>query len=393
VSNPESPATGPLSGVRVIEIAGAGPAPFCAMMLSDLGADVVRIDRIPDLEVDTTTGPGMASFADGVLGRGRRSVAIDLKSAEGVAVVLDLVADSDALLEGFRPGVMERLGIGPEECFRRNPRLVFGRITGWGQDGPYAQAAGHDLNYIALAGALAPIGRKGERPVPPLNLIGDFGGGGMLLSVGVIAALLESARSGRGQVVDAAMVDGSAYLMTMMYELLGRGSWVQDREANPNDGGAHFYDVYETADGEHVSIAAMEPRFYAELLDRLGLPAEDLPAQWDPRNWPELSERLAAVFRTRTRAQWCELLEGTNACFAPVLRMSEAIHHPHNVYRGTFTTVAGVPQPSPAPRFSRTPAAVTRPAARPGEHTDEVLSERGLPSERIHRLRRSGRIG
>jgi alpha-methylacyl-CoA racemase len=384
---------GPLSGVRVLEIAGIGPAPFCAMMLSDLGAEVIRIDRIPAADAGTTAASGVGTLSDGILGRGRRSVALDLKSPEGVALVLDLVADSDALIEGFRPGVLERLGIGPDECLRRNPKLVYGRLTGWGQEGPYAQAAGHDLNYIALAGALAPIGRRGERPVPPLNLIGDFAGGGMLLATGITAALVEAGRSGQGQVVDAAMVDGSAYLMTMMYELLGRGGWVQERGSNPNDGGAHFYDVYETADGEHVSVAAMEPRFYAELLDRIGLAAEDLPAQWDPASWPELSARLAEVFRTRTRAQWCELLEGTNACFAPVLRMSEAIEHPHNVHRGTFTTVAGVPQPAPAPRFSRTPGAVARPAARAGEHTDEVLAEHGVSAERIDALRRSGAVG
>jgi alpha-methylacyl-CoA racemase len=310
-----------------------------------------------------------------------------------VATALSLVAGADALIEGFRPGVMERLGVGPEVCLKRNPRLVYGRLTGWGQEGPYAQAAGHDLNYIALAGALAPIGRRGGRPAPPLNLIGDFAGGGLLLAMGITAALLEASRSGKGQVVDAAMVDGSAYLMTMIYELLGRGSWVEEREANVNDGGAHFYDVYETADGEYVSIAAMEPQFYAELLERIGLADADLPAQWDRGRWPELTQRLAAVFRSRTRAEWCALLEGTNACFAPVLRMSEALAHPHNMHRSTFTTVEGVPQAAPAPRFSRTPGVIPRPAARPGEHTDEVLTEHGVSAERIATLRRSSAIG
>lgn len=354
---------GPLTGVKVVEVAGIGPAPFCAMVLSDLGAEVVRIDRIP--RPGGARGAGVDALTEGILGRGRRSVALDLKHPDGMATALDLVAEADALVEGFRPGVMERLGLGPNACLQRNPRLVYGRLTGWGQEGPYAQTPGHDLNYIALSGALAAIGRRGQRPVPPLNLIGDFAGGGLLLAVGIAAALVERDRSGRGQVVDAAMVDGSAYLMTMAYELLGRGLWMEEREANPNDGAAHFYDVYETADGEYVSIAAMEPQFYAELLERIGLADADLPPQWDRARWPELTDQLAAVFRSRTRAEWCALLEGTDACFAPVLRMSDAISHPHNVHRGTFTTVDGVAVAAPAPRFSRTPAAVARPAARP----------------------------
>lgn len=383
---------GPLSGVRVLEIAGIGPGPFCAMVLGDLGADVVRVDRLPDSSVSGEAS-GLASITAGILGRGRRSIAVDLKKPDGVQVVLDLVSGADALLEGFRPGVMERLGLGPEVCLERNPRLVYGRLTGWGQEGPYAQTAGHDLNYIALSGALAPVGRRGERPVPPLNLIGDFAGGGMLLALGITAALLETTRSGQGQVVDAAMVDGSAYLMMMMYELLGRGGWVEEREANANDGGAHFYDVYETADGEHVSIAAMEPQFYAELLERLGLADEQLPDQWDRAAWPALTERFAAIFRSRTRDEWCELLEGTSTCFAPVLRMSEAVQHPHNVHRGMFTTVDGVVQPAPAPRFGRTPGSVSSPAPRPGQHTDVVLDDLGLTASRIAELRRTGAVG
>lgn len=383
-------ASGPLAGVLVVEFAGIGPAPFAAMLLADLGADVVRIDRIPDAPPDSA---GIGSLTDGILGRGRRSVALDLKHPDGLGVALNLVACADAVIEGFRPGVMERLGMGPDDCLARNPRLVYGRLTGWGQDGPYAQSAGHDLNYIALAGALAPIGRRGEAPVPPLNLVGDFAGGGLLMAFGIAAALVEAGRSGQGQVVDAAMVDGSAYLMTMMYELLGRGRWVEERGANPNDGGAHFYDVYETADGEHVSIAAMEPQFYAELLERIGLADAGLPPQWDRARWPELRARFAQVFRTRTRAEWCALLEGTNACFAPVLRMSEAVKHPHNVHRGTFTTVDGVVSPAPAPRFGRTPGAVARPAAAPGEHTDEVLAELGSSPARIAELRSCGAVG
>lgn len=382
--------TGPLAGLRILEFAGVGAAPFCAMMLSDLGADVVRVDRVGAGSADAG---GMSAITEGILGRGRRSVALNLKHPDGVATALRLVAGADALVEGFRPGVMERLGLGPSVCLRHNPRLVFGRLTGWGQDGPYAQSAGHDLNYIALAGALATMGRRDRPPSAPLNLIGDFGGGGMLMANGVMAALIEAGRSGRGQVVDAAMIDGAAYQMTMMYELLARGAWVEDREANFNDGGSHFYDVYETADGEYISIAAMEPRFYAELLRRVGLTDADLPDQWDRRGWARASERLAELFRTRTRAQWCELLEGTDVCFAPVLRMSEAPNHPHNVHRDAFVTVDGVVQPAPTPRFSRTPGAVAGPAARVGEHSDEVLAELGLSAEHIAGLRGVGAIG
>lgn len=379
---------GPLAGIRVVELAGIGPAPFCAMLLADLGADVVRIDRPPVPGGDPRAGIG--SLTDGILGRGRRSVALDLKHPDGLATALDLVAGADALLEGFRPGVTERLGLGPEVCLDRNPRLVYARLTGWGQDGPLAQRAGHDLTYIALAGALAPVG--GERPVAALNLVGDFAGGGLLTAFGIVAALLEARGSGRGQVVDAAMVDGSAYLMTMMYELLGRGAWVEERESNPNDGGAPFYRTYETADGEHVAVAAMEPQFWAELVTRTGLDAADLPPQWDRAGWPELTRRLAAVFRTRTRAQWAAELADTDACVAPVLRMSEALAHPHNVARGTFTTVDGIAQPAPVPRFGRTPGAVARPAARAGEHTDEVLAEHGVAADRIAALRASGAV-
>lgn len=386
--------TGPLEGIRVVEIAGIGPAPFCAMMLSDLGADVVRIDR-PAAPGAGAPAPasGLAAMTEGILGRGRRSIALDLKKPDGIATALDLVAGADALVEGFRPGVMERLGLGPDVCLERNPRLVYGRLTGWGQTGPYAMTAGHDLNYIALAGALAPVGRRALPPPPPLNLIGDFGGGGMLMATGLLAALLESARSGRGQVVDAAMVDGATYQMTMMYEMLGRGAWVEERESNANDGGSHFYDVYETADGEFVAVAAMEPRFYAELLEKVGLSVEDLPDQWDPEGWPEASRRLAALFSSRTRDEWCRILEGTDACFAPVLRMSEAPEHPHHVERGAFVTVDGVVAPAPAPRFSRTPGAVARPASSAGQHSDEILAELGRSAQQIAELRGSGAVG
>jgi alpha-methylacyl-CoA racemase len=373
---------GPLAGVRVVELAGIGPGPFCAMLLADLGAEVLRVDR------PAAARPGWPT----VLARGRRSVAVDLKHPDGAGVVLDLVASADALVEGFRPGVAERLGIGPDACLARNPRLVYGRVTGWGQEGPWRLAAGHDIDYVALAGALHPIGQAGGPPVPPLNLLGDFGGGGMLLAFGVVAALLEAGRSGTGQVVDAAMVDGAALLTTQFHELLAAGLWHEERGANLLDGGAPFYGVYETADGRHLAVGALEPRFYAELLRRLGLDAGDLPAQLDREGWPLLRERLAALFRTRTREEWCELLAGTDACVAPVLELAEAPVHPHNRARGTFVEVGGVVQPSPAPRFSRTPCDPPSPATRPGEHSDQALAGWGVPSDAVARLRAAGAI-
>jgi alpha-methylacyl-CoA racemase len=381
-------AMGPLAGIRIIELGGIGPAPFGAMLLSDLGADVITVHRA-SLVGAPVTDP-IAAVTQGTLARGRRSLGLDLKQPEGRATLLDLLASADGVVEGFRPGVMERLGLGPEVCLEANPALVYARMTGWGQDGPYAQAAGHDINYIALAGVLAHIGRRDERPVPPMSLIGDFAGGGMLLALGMVAALFEARRSGRGQVVDAAMVDGSALLMTMMYELLGRGQWDEARESNMNDGGAPFYDVYETSDQKYVSIAAMEPKFFTELLTRIGIDPGELPDQWDPTTWPVAKKRLAEVLGSRTRQEWCDLLEGTDACFAPVLTMSEAVHHPHNVERGAFTEVGGIVQPSPAPRFSRTPATVQRPPAEPGQHTDEILAEAGMHPDHIAVLRERG---
>ncbi|MGH9187024.1 MAG: CaiB/BaiF CoA transferase family protein [Acidimicrobiales bacterium] len=381
---------GPLAGLKIIEVAGIGPGPFCAMVLADMGADVIRVDR-------TGTVGGFGGVDDpppaDVLNRGRRSVAVDLKNADGVEVVLSLAAEADGLLEGFRPGVAERLGIGPEACHARNPRLVYGRMTGWGQDGPYASAAGHDINYIALAGALHPIGRRGEAPVPPLNLVGDFGGGGLLLAFGMVCGLLEATRSGEGQVVDAAMVDGAALLSTFIYGLRAMGLWTDERGTNMLDTGAHFYDVYETADGEHVSIGSIEPQFYADLLRLTGLEAEDIPWQFDREQWPALKERVAAIFRTKTRDEWCALMEGTDVCFAPVLSMAEAPEHPHNVARGTFTDVAGIVQPGPAPRFSRTPGAIARPPAHAGQHTGEVLEDwLGWDADRVAKLRDAGAI-
>jgi alpha-methylacyl-CoA racemase len=352
------------------------------MLLADLGAEVLRVDR------PAASRPAWPT----VLARGRRSVAVDLKHPDGAGVVLDLVAAADALVEGFRPGVAERLGIGPDACLARNPRLVYGRVTGWGQEGPWRLAAGHDIDYVALAGALHPIGQAGGPPVPPLNLVGDFGGGGMLLALGVVAALLEAGRSGAGQVVDAAMVDGAALLTTQFHELLAAGLWGEERGANLLDGGAPFYGVYETADGRHLAVGALEPQFYAELLRRLGLDGGDLPAQLDRDGWPLLRERLAALFRTRTREEWCELLAGTDACVAPVLGLGEAPAHPHNRARGTFVDVGGVTQPAPAPRFSRTPCDPPAPAARPGEHTDQALADWGVPPDEIARLRATATI-
>ncbi len=377
---------GPLTGFRILEIAGIGPGPFAGMMLSDMGAEVLRIDRVQSVGA---AGPGNSSFD--ILSRGRRSAAVDLKHPDGVALVLDLVERADALFEGFRPGVMERLGLGPEPCLERNPALVYGRMTGWGQEGPLAHASGHDINYIALAGALEPIGRRGQAPVPPLNLIGDFGGGGLMLAYGIVCALLERSRSGAGQVVDAAMVDGAAALMAVFYGAQQSGFW-GERGTNLLDTGSHFYDVYETADRKYVSVGSIEPQFYAELLKRLGLAAEDLPPQMDRERWPELEERFAKLFKSRTRDEWCELLEGSDACFAPVLSLAEAPEHPHNVARGTFIEIAGAIQPGPAPRFSRSHAQVAGPPARAGAHTDEVLTDWGVAADRISALRASSAI-
>jgi alpha-methylacyl-CoA racemase len=373
---------GPLTDVRVVELGGIGPGPFCGMVLADLGAEVVRCER-----PNAVAHPVPADL----LLRGRRSLAVDLKHPDGAALVLDLIARSDAVFEGFRPGVAERLGLGPDDCLARNPKVVYGRMTGWGQDGPLAAAAGHDINYIALAGALHPIGRRGGGPVPPLNLVGDFGGGGMLLALGMVAALLEARRSGRGQVVDAAMVDGAALLTTMFHSLRAAGFWADERGTNLLDTGAHFYDVFECADGEYVSIGSIEPQFYAALLSGLGLEDDDeLRPQMDRSRWPEMKQRLAEVFLTRTREEWTERFEGTDVCFAPVLSMAEAPAHAHLSERATFVEVGGVVQPAPAPRFSRTSAAVPVPPPRPGEDTDALLDELGVDPARVAELRRAG---
>jgi alpha-methylacyl-CoA racemase len=377
--------SGPLEGYRVVELAGLGPAPFAAMLLADLGADVVRVDR-PN--ASTPAGRGDVVY------RGRRSIAIDVKEPQGREVVLDLAGRADAFIEPFRPGVAERLGIGPDECFDRNRRLVYGRMTGWGQEGPLAARAGHDIDYIALAGALWPLGTEGEPPVPPLNLVGDFGGGGMLLAVGVLAALLETQRSGTGQVVDAAMVDGAALLMTFIWGMREIGVWSDRRSANPLDGAAPYYRSYACADERYVAVGAMEPQFYAALVRLTGLADEaPLPDQLDQSTWPDITDRLARIFRTRSRDEWCELAEGIDACLAPVLDFEEARNHPHNVVRGTFTEVDGVSQPAPAPRFARTPASISGPVALPGEHTDDVLSEwLARDADEIANLRAAGAV-
>lgn len=379
---------GPLDGIKIIELAGIGPGPFCAMMLADMGADVIRVDR-----AQSVVGGDPANPPADVLNRGRRSVGLDLKQPEGVETLLQLVGAADALIEGFRPGVAERLGVGPDVCLARNPRLVFGRMTGWGQDGPYAQMAGHDINYIALAGALEPLGRAGDKPLPPINMIGDFGGGGMLLAFGVATALVEAQRSGKGQVVDAAMVDGAAVLMTMIHAFRAMGIWEDNRGTNLLDTGAFYYEVYETKDGKYVSIGSLERQFYAVLLDKLGLTDDPtMPHPMDKAQWPAMKERFTEIFLTKTRDEWCEIFEGTDACFAPVLTMSEAPAHPHNVERGTFVERNGVVQPAPAPRFSRTPAKIQRPPAFPGQHTDEVLTDWGLDADAVAKLRASGAI-
>jgi alpha-methylacyl-CoA racemase len=381
--------TGPLSGVRVIELAGIGPGPYAGMMLADMGADVLRVDRA------SAVGSQGGQRTD-ILGRGRRSVGIDLKHPEGRDAVLRLVESADALIEGFRPGVTERLGLGPDDCLARNPKLVYGRMTGWGQEGPYAPTAGHDINYIALSGTLSLIGRKGAPPTPPVNIIGDFGGGGMFLAFGVVCGILEASRSGQGQVVDAAMVDGAAVLAAMVWGFKAGGGW-GERGTNLLDTGAWYYDVFETSDGGWISLGSLEPQFFAEMIRITGLAADvdgggPIPPQGDKATWPAAKDRLAAIIRTKSRDEWCALMEGTDVCFAPVLDLDEAAAHPHHVQRSTFVEVDGVMQPAPAPRFSRTPGAIRSSAPAAGEHTDEALSSWGLDEAEIAKLHAAGAI-
>ncbi len=380
---------GPLEHVTVVELAGIGPGPFACMMLADLGAAVIRVDRLPS----GGSGPMQALLRnDGIVDRGRRSLSVDLKDPRGLGAVMRLVERADILVEGYRPGVAEKLGLGPGPCRERNRRLVYGRMTGWGQDGPLAQAAGHDINYIALSGALHGIGAADRPPVPPLNLVGDYGGGGMLLAVGVLAALAQAQRDGEGQVVDAAMTDGAALLMALPYGLLAKGLWQDARERNFLDGAAHFYGTYECADGRHVSVGAIEPQFYRRLLELCGVDDARFEEQWEAARWPALRRELAAIFRTRTRDEWCRLLEGSDACFAPVLSMTEAPGHPHNAARRTFVTDEGVTQPAPAPRFDRTPAQLPARAPRVGEHTSELLAAVGYTDAEIAALLDAGTV-
>lgn len=371
---------GPLSGFKIIELAGIGPGPFCGMMLADMGAEVIRVERFSAAADSAATAP------KDILARNRRSIAVDLKSPAGIETVMRLIEGADALFEGFRPGVTERLGLGPDQCLERNERLVYGRMTGWGQDGPMAQAAGHDINYIGLAGALHAMGRAGEKPVPPLNLVGDFGGGGMLLAYGLVCALLEVSKSGKGQVVDAAMIDGTSALMAMFYSMSASGRFHLERGTNLLDGGAHFYDTYRTKDDEHICIGSIEPQFYALLIEKAGLDAEKFAPQMDESQWPELKAELTNVFLTKTRAQWCELMEGTDVCFAPVLNLQEAAEHPHSKARNSYLQVDGVLQHAPAPRFSRTRAGEVKGARVPGEDSRAVLQEFGFSDAEVGQL-------
>jgi len=374
---------GPLKGIKIIEMAGIGPGPFCGMVLADLGAEVIRVDRA------SAKGSGSRQEASN---RGKKSIAVDLKSKEGVEIVLKLVSEADALFEGFRPGVMERLGLGPDVCLDKNKAIVYGRMTGWGQDGPLANAAGHDINYISISGALAAIGRPGSPPVPPLNLVGDFGGGGMLLALGLVSALLESKQSGKGQVVDAAMTDGSALLMTMMYTMQSSGFWNNSMGSNMLDGGAHFYDTYECSDGKYISLGSIEPQFYKLLCDLAEFNQELSSNQMSRETWGEKKDLIKEIFLKKTRDEWCQLMEGTDVCFAPVLDMKEAPEHPHNEARKTFIEIEGAIQPAPAPRFSRTEAEIKSLPSIAGEHTDEILQSLNLSSEEIKELRSSGSV-
>jgi alpha-methylacyl-CoA racemase len=377
---------GPLQGIKVLEFEAIGPGPFCGMVLADLGADVLVVDRPSDPGLGLGRGRNVE-----VMMRGKRSLTLDLKSKDGVAAALELAARADALIEGFRPGVMERLGLGPDVLLAKNPKLIYGRMTGWGQDGPLAARAGHDINYIALTGLLHAIGRAGQSPAPPLNLVGDFGGGGMLLALGIACALVETGRSGKGQVVDAAMVEGAGLLGAMFSGMLASKRWNESaRGVNLLDSGAPWYDAYETKDGKYVSIGSIEPKFYADLLQRLGLEKEALPAQMDVAQWPVLRKRFGEVFRSKTRDEWCTAFEGSDACFAPVLTFSEARGHAHNAARGGYVEVAGIPQPAPAPRFSRTPGAVARKPPERGEGGRAALGDWGLAASEIDKLKRLG---
>lgn len=380
--------SGPLTGLKVIELAGIGPAPMCGMMLSDMGAEVVRVDRLAD------AGLGIAMPKKyNLLGRGRRSIALDLKKPESIEALLKLIDKADVVLEGFRPGVMERLGLGPDICLERNPRLVFARVTGWGQEGPLSKSAGHDLNYIALSGALHAIGRSNdEPPTPPLNLVGDFGGGTMFVLTGILAALFEVNKSGQGQVVDAGMVDGALSLMTSIYGMFASGVQTDQRASNILDSGSHFYNTYETKDGLYVSIGSIETKFYAELLEKMQIDPDSMAPQMERESWPAMTEKLKELFLTKTRDEWCAIMENTDICFAPVLSLEEAPEYPHNKERNAFVEVEGVMHPAPAPRFSATPSSIKGPTPKTGEHTEEVMLDWGISSDEVNALRAGGAI-
>jgi len=389
---PADPPSGPLSGVRVIEMAAIGPVPFCGMLLADLGAEVLRVDRPPGSGDRSGATSRVLSQAPEryVMHRGRRSVAVDLKHPEGREVVLRLASQADALVEGFRPGVMEKLGIGPDACLERNARLVYGRMTGWGQDGPLSATAGHDINYIALSGALSNFARAGERPVPPVNLVGDMGGGGLFLAFGLVCGVLEARGSGRGQVVDAAMIDGAAALTMILHSMLAQGRWHDRPGTNFSDTGSPFYEVYETLDGRYVAVGAIEAPFWRQLLEHLGIAETELGDRDDPANWPAMKDRLAAVFRTRTRDEWAQVFATTDSCVTPVLSLTEAHLHPHHQARGTFVERGGIVQPAPGPRFSRTPPSNLRPPPAPGQQATQALADWGFEERDITRLRKTG---
>lgn len=374
-------APGPLAGIKVVELAGIGPSPFCCMLLADMGADVVRVDRTQPADIGVPSDPKFQ-----LLNRGRRSIAVDLKSPEGINIVKGLIANADVLVEGFRPGVTERLGLGPQDCLQINPRLVYGRMTGWGQDGPLASAAGHDINYIAITGALHSIGPHGGPPVPPLNLVGDFGGGALYLAFGIVCALLEARNSGKGQVVDGAIVDGVTHMLTSVFGMMARDAWSRERGENLLSGGRPWYGVYQTADDQYISIGSVENRFYKTLLTITGLDKQHLPSRDDPSAWPQLSAKLREVIRSKTRSEWVQLMENTDACFAPVLSVDEAQEHPHMKARNIFVESDGIVQPAPAPRFSRSTPSIRRPPPQPGQHTREILQNQGYADEDIARL-------
>src|SRR3984957_329761 len=381
---------GPLEGIKIVELAGIGPAPFCAMLLADMGAEVLRVDRVANVGTDTDRDGNDARY--NLLLRGRRNIAVDLNNKEGQDAVLRLIERADALIEGFRPGVMERLGLGPDICLQHNKRLVYGRMTGWGQDGPIAHIAGHDINYIALSGALAAIGETGGPPVPPLNLVGDFGGGALYLAMGGLAGILNAKATGKGEVIHCSMGEGAAPRTPSIYGALAAGAWIEERGRNRTDGGSHFYHVYETKDGEFITVGPIEPQFYKLLLTHTGLEGAELPAQSERAQWPAMQQRFAALFKQKTRAEWVAIMQQTDICFAPVLRMSEAIRHEHNRHRDSFVEIGGIPQPAPAPRFSGTPSGGQRPPAYTGENTDEVLRDWGFSQAEIAALHQKGAV-